>query len=56
MSQNKNQVKKLELKKKTISQLSAKSTGANGEASWSFYSLGCGSDFTRTSISIIRTW
>jgi hypothetical protein len=55
MDQNKSQVKKLELKKKTISQLSAKNTGANGEASWSYYSIGCATDFTRTSISIIRT-
>lgn len=62
METPKKPVRKLELKKKTISRLTTGQSQANGD-SWTtiIYQTGgcvtngCGSDFTRTSISIIFT-
>ncbi|MCX6317707.1 MAG: hypothetical protein NTW29_10470 [Bacteroidetes bacterium] len=62
MELQKKPVRKLDLKKKTISRLTQGQTQANGD-SWTsiIYQTGgcvtngCGSDFTRTSISIIFT-
>lgn len=47
-------VRKLELKKKTVSQLSSKQMNTDG-GSWTFtyYSVSCGSDFTRPNTTII---
>jgi len=63
MEMEKKPIRKLELKKKTISQLSQKQMNSDGGESWSIIYVtggcgitnGCGSDFTRAITSIRPT-
>jgi hypothetical protein len=55
METQKQPIRKLELKKKTISKLGSKQVNSFGGDSWtiSYATIGCGSDFTRVTRTIV---